>query len=343
MTKPTIGAINGAAAGIGLVLACYLDIRFAAKGAKFTTAHGKLNLPVEAGLSWLLPRIVGLGRANELLFTSRPFLAEEAERIGLVNAVCEPDALLAHTYSFARELLTNVSPRSLRETKRQIYTDLHRDVGSSVRDADQLVLEMVKEPAFNEGVAALVEKRPRTGPGRDRRGPSVATAVELGQSDAMPAKRSRSSGGSSTSTSAPSCSSCRATPSASRSKRRRSRAQPCSSRSTSAGSGSSGALFVEDPEHRFRIGMDEHGHEVLGQGLQEGSTLLGPLRGESKPAGRSKRCSSTSTASMRESRNNRSDAGLPAIPASTYQVEPLRMRPKAVPPPWRAVVEPELA
>ncbi|MGD9754186.1 MAG: enoyl-CoA hydratase-related protein [Acidimicrobiia bacterium] len=164
MTKPTIGAINGAAAGIGLVLACYLDIRFAAKGAKFTTAHGKLNLPAEAGLSWLLPRIVGLGRANELLFTSRPFLAEEAERIGLVNAVCEPDALLAHTYSFARELLTNVSPRSLRETKRQIYTDLHRDVGSSVRDADQLVLEMVKESAFNEGVAALVEKRPPNWP-----------------------------------------------------------------------------------------------------------------------------------------------------------------------------------
>ena len=160
LTKPTIGAINGAAAGIGLVLACFLDIRFAAKGAKFTTAHGKLNLPAEAGLSWLLPRIVGLGRANELLYTSRPFFAEEAERIGLVNALCEPDELLAHTYRFARELLTNVSPRSLRETKRQIYTDQHRDIGAAVRDADRLVLEMVKEPAFAEGVSALVERRP---------------------------------------------------------------------------------------------------------------------------------------------------------------------------------------
>ncbi len=159
MTKPTIGALNGAAAGIGLVLAAFLDIRFAARGAKFTTAHGKLNLPAEAGLSWLLPRIVGLTRANELLFTSRPFLAEEAERIGFVNAVCEPDELMDHTYRFTRELITNVSPRSLRETKRQIYTDLHRDVGSAVRDADQLVLEMVKDLAFAEGVRALVERR----------------------------------------------------------------------------------------------------------------------------------------------------------------------------------------
>jgi enoyl-CoA hydratase/carnithine racemase len=159
LTKPTIAAINGAAAGIGLVLACFCDLRFAAAGAKFTTAHGKLNLPAEAGLSWLLPRIVGLGRANELLYTSRAFYAEEAERVGLVNAVCQSDELLAHTYRFARDLLTNVSPRSLRETKRQIYTDLHRDVGSAVRDADQLVLDMVTEPDFTEGVRALVERR----------------------------------------------------------------------------------------------------------------------------------------------------------------------------------------
>ncbi|MFO1186183.1 MAG: enoyl-CoA hydratase-related protein [Alphaproteobacteria bacterium] len=157
MTKPTIGALNGAAAGIGLVLAAFLDIRLRC-GAKFT-AHGKLNWPAEAGLSWLLPRLVGLGRANELLYTSRPFLAEEAERIGLVNGVCEPDELLPHTYRFARELITNVSPRSLRETKRQVYTDLHRDIGSAVREADQLVLEMVRDPAFAEGVRALLERR----------------------------------------------------------------------------------------------------------------------------------------------------------------------------------------
>src|SRR6516165_9453891 len=82
LTKPVIAAINGAVAGIGLVLACYADLRFAAAGAKFTTAHGKLNLPAELGLSWLLPRMIGLTRANELLLTSRVFLAEEALHLG---------------------------------------------------------------------------------------------------------------------------------------------------------------------------------------------------------------------------------------------------------------------
>jgi len=146
------------------VLACFCDIRFAAAGAKFTTAHGKLNLPAEAGLSWLLPRIVGLGRANELLYTSRAFFAEEAERIGLVNAVRDRDDLLPHTYRFATDLLTTISPHSLRETKQQVYTDLHRDIGSAVRDADRLVLEMVAEPAFTEGVRAMVERRPPNWP-----------------------------------------------------------------------------------------------------------------------------------------------------------------------------------
>ena len=60
LSKPVIAAINGPAAGVGLVLACYADIRFAVPGVKFTTAHGKLNLPAEYGLSWLLPKIVGL-------------------------------------------------------------------------------------------------------------------------------------------------------------------------------------------------------------------------------------------------------------------------------------------
>ena len=159
MTKPTIAAINGPAAGIGMVLACYCDLRFAAAGAKLTTSHGKLNLPAEAGMSWILPRIVGLGRANELLYSSRVILAEEAERIGLVNAVTPPKELLDHTYQYVRNLVATVSPRSLRETKRQVYTDLHRDVGSSVDESDELIREMMREPAFAEGVRAYLERR----------------------------------------------------------------------------------------------------------------------------------------------------------------------------------------
>jgi len=164
LTKPVIAAINGPAAGIGLVLACYADLRFAAAGTKLTAAHGKLNLPAEYGLSWLLPRMIGLTRANDLLLTSRVVLAEEALTMGLVNAVVPPEELLPYTYDYARKLITTVSPGSLRESKRQIYSDLHRDVRSAIADSVALVERLVAEPDFAEGVSAFVEKRlPRWG------------------------------------------------------------------------------------------------------------------------------------------------------------------------------------
>ena len=159
LTKPVIAAINGPAAGVGLVLACYADLRFAATGAKLTTSHGKLNLPAEYGLSWLLPRLIGLTRANDLLLTSRVALAEEALTMGLVNAVVPPEELMPYTQNYVRTMVTTVSPGSLRETKRQIYSDLHRDVRSAVADAAALVERMATEPDFAEGVSAFLEKR----------------------------------------------------------------------------------------------------------------------------------------------------------------------------------------
>src|SRR5882757_1125451 len=99
--KPIIAAINGPAAGVGLVLACYCDIRFAAAGAKLTTSNGRLGLPAEYGLSWLLPRLVGIGHAADLLLSSRVVLAEEGERIGLVNRVYRADDLLPATLAYA--------------------------------------------------------------------------------------------------------------------------------------------------------------------------------------------------------------------------------------------------
>jgi enoyl-CoA hydratase/carnithine racemase len=159
LSKPVIAAINGPAAGVGLALACFADLRFAAAGIKMTTAHGKLNLPAEYGLSWLLPRMIGLTRANELLLTSRAFLAEEALAFGLVNAVHPIDRLLDETYAFARNLIATVSPNSLRQTRWQIYRDLHRDVGSAVRDSEGLLQSMMREADYKEGVAAFVEKR----------------------------------------------------------------------------------------------------------------------------------------------------------------------------------------
>ena len=160
LSKPVIAAINGPAAGVGLVIACYADLRFAARGQKLTTAHGKLNLPAEFGLSWLLPRMIGLVRANELLLSSRVFTTDEAWELGLLNGLFEPGELMPNTYEYARKLADTVSPGSLRETRLQIYTDLHRDVASAVRYADERLDSMMKQADYREGVAALVEKRP---------------------------------------------------------------------------------------------------------------------------------------------------------------------------------------
>lgn len=159
LSKPVLAAMNGPAAGVGLALACFADLRFAAAGAKFTTAHGKLNLPAEYGLSWLLPRMIGLTRANELLLSSRAFLAEEALAMGLVNAVWPADEVLDRTLDYARDLLRRVAPSSLRQTRWQIYRDLHRDVAASVEDSEALLRQMMREPDYAEGVAAFLEKR----------------------------------------------------------------------------------------------------------------------------------------------------------------------------------------
>ncbi len=147
LAKPTIAAINGPAAGVGLVLACYCDIRFAAAGAKLTTAHGRLALPAEYGLSWLLPRLIGLAPAMELLLSSRVFLAEEAQNLGLVHQVLPAEELLPAVLDYARRLARTVAPSSLRETRRQVYLDLHRDVGTAVEHAADLLNRMAAGPA----------------------------------------------------------------------------------------------------------------------------------------------------------------------------------------------------
>lgn len=157
---PVLAAVNGPAAGVGFVLACYADLRFAATGAKLTTAHGRLGLPAEYGLSWVLPRLVGLGHAADLLLSSRVVLAEEAAGMGLVNRVLSPEELLPATHEYARALAHEVSPASILATKRQLYADLHGDVGTSVTTSEELLETHVRGDDYREGVRALLEKRP---------------------------------------------------------------------------------------------------------------------------------------------------------------------------------------
>jgi enoyl-CoA hydratase/carnithine racemase len=111
--KPVIAAINGAAAGVGLVLCAFADLRFCATGAKFTAAHGRFNFPAEFGLSWVLPRIVGLTHANDILLSSRVFTAEEALAMGFLNRLVAPEALMDEVMTYARTLAANVAPAGL--------------------------------------------------------------------------------------------------------------------------------------------------------------------------------------------------------------------------------------
>ena len=159
LDKPVIAAINGAAAGVGLVLAAFADLRFAVAGAKFTAAHGRFNFPAEFGLSWVLPRIVGLTHANDVLLTSRVFTAEEAMAMGFLNKLLQPDELIPSVMAYARNLATSVSPGSARATKHQIYRDLHRDAASAVIDAERLLDQMIRHPDYAEGVKAWMDKR----------------------------------------------------------------------------------------------------------------------------------------------------------------------------------------
>ena len=161
METVTIAAINGGTAGVGLALACWCDLRFVADTAKLTSAHGRLNLPAEYGLSWILPRLVGRGRATDILLTSRIIRGTEAAEIGLANEALPTDQVLPTALDHAHRIVSEVSPHSLRATKRQLATDaLHNDPAAAVRDAQVRLEAMMTEPDYREGAAALTERRP---------------------------------------------------------------------------------------------------------------------------------------------------------------------------------------
>ncbi len=157
--KPLICAINGACAGIGLVHALMCDIRFAAEGAKLTTAFAKVGLIAEYGSSWLLPRVVGTANALDLLLSARVVRAEEARTLGLVNRVLPPDELLEGAMEYARVLARDVSPTAMAVIKQQVYGHLDVGLAEAKADSDRLMAEAFDRPDLAEGVAAFTERR----------------------------------------------------------------------------------------------------------------------------------------------------------------------------------------
>jgi enoyl-CoA hydratase/carnithine racemase len=157
--RPVIAALNGTTAGAGAVIAAACDIRIAATSAKIAFLFTKVGLSgADMGAAWLLPRIVGLGRATELLMTGDFITADEAFRIGLYNRVVADDELGAAARAFAEKLAAG--PSFAHEiTKDALNREAHMDLGAALEAEAQIQASLMTHPDFREAYEAFVAKR----------------------------------------------------------------------------------------------------------------------------------------------------------------------------------------
>ncbi|WP_310498261.1 enoyl-CoA hydratase-related protein [Sandarakinorhabdus sp.] len=157
--KPTIAAVNGPAFGWGFILSLHCDIRFAARSAMFNATFARIGVPGEKGSAWLLTRAIGPARAMDLLYSARRFDGTEAERLGLVNAVLDDDALMAHVMEYARNIAAYSAPRSLAAMKAQVWTAIDEDYSTAFAAADLEQDKATGTEDFREAFASYREKR----------------------------------------------------------------------------------------------------------------------------------------------------------------------------------------
>ncbi len=160
ISKPVIAAINGVGAGGGFVLAMMCDLRFMAEGAYLTTVFTRRGLIAEHGTSWLLPRMVGLSRALDLLWSSRKVDAAEAYRIGLADRVVPGERLLDAVEAYVDEMAATVSPRAMAVIKAAVHRHLETSFDEAALDAERLMATALKHPDATEGAASFIERRP---------------------------------------------------------------------------------------------------------------------------------------------------------------------------------------
>ena len=159
LPKPVIAAINGPAAGVGFIMALYCDIRFAKESAIFTSAFSKRGLIAEWGVGWILPRLVGIARANDVLFSARRISANEATEMGIVNKTFKDEEFENEVMTYAKELAKSVSPRSIRIMKEQIYNAQKETIEENLKSSMTAMLESFDSEDFKEGVSHYIEKR----------------------------------------------------------------------------------------------------------------------------------------------------------------------------------------
>ncbi|MBL6852737.1 MAG: enoyl-CoA hydratase [Alphaproteobacteria bacterium] len=157
--KPIIAAINGPAAGMGLIMSLYCDFRFVSDKAVITSSFAQRGLIAEHGIAWLLPRLIGPAHAFDVLLSARKISPQEAKEMGLVNKVFAADTFMDNVHAYARLLADTVSPRSMAVMKAQIWKSLFQDFGTALEAADAEMPPSFVWPDFKEGVSHFLEKR----------------------------------------------------------------------------------------------------------------------------------------------------------------------------------------
>ncbi len=158
--KPVIAAINGPAVGVGVTMTLPMDIRIASSAAKFGFVFARRGIVPEACSSWFLPKVVGVSRAAEWLYTGRVFGADEALAGGLVSRVVEPGDLMPSALALAREIADNTSPVAVALARQMLWRMAGADHPMEAHKVDSRgIFAMGASPDVKEGIAAFLEKR----------------------------------------------------------------------------------------------------------------------------------------------------------------------------------------
>jgi 2-(1,2-epoxy-1,2-dihydrophenyl)acetyl-CoA isomerase len=157
--KPMIAAINGTAVGLGFTLCLPFDIRILAEEAKIILPFLRVGIAPEFGSTYFLPRLIGVSKALELLYTNRPVDAQEAKEIGLVNQVVSPDKLKEKTLKLA-EKIAEGPPIATRLTRETLYQGAHSDLETAVRTEHFAYNVCRQTKDHEEAIRAFLDKRP---------------------------------------------------------------------------------------------------------------------------------------------------------------------------------------
>jgi 2-(1,2-epoxy-1,2-dihydrophenyl)acetyl-CoA isomerase len=158
MDPPVVAAVNGAAAGAGMSIACAADLIVAGESARFTVAYTAVGLTPDGSSTYFLPRLIGMQRAKELMLTNRRLSAEEALKWGLVNQVVPDDDLTITSEHLARKLAEGPT-RAYGGVKKLLLTSATQDLESQLADEARGIIAIAETPDSKEGISAFLEKR----------------------------------------------------------------------------------------------------------------------------------------------------------------------------------------